>query len=59
MLGFAMLVFIIDIAMNAPKKYEPPSPRKIVAFGKLYFKNTDTIKIPQNINNAKSLFSLN
>ena len=53
-----MLVFIVDIAINAPKKYDPLSPRKWVAFGKLYLKNKLIIKIPQNIKNAKLLFSL-
>ena len=52
--GFAMLVFIIEIAINAPKKYEPLSPRKIEAFGKLYFKNANKIKIPLSIKKAKS-----
>ena len=54
--GFAVLVFIIDIAINAPKKYEPLSPRKIEALGKLYFRNMVNIKIKHNIKKAKSLF---
>ena len=58
MVGFATLVFITDIAIKVPKKYEPLSPRKIVAFGKLYLRNTITIKIPLNIKKAKSLFPL-
>ena len=53
-----MLVLITDIAVKAPKKYAPPSPRKIVALGKLYFRNTAIIKIIHNIKKAKSLFSL-
>ena len=44
-----MLVLIIDIAIKVPKKYEPPSPRKIVALGKLYFRNIAKIKITHNI----------
>ena len=58
MAGFAMLVLITDIAIRAPKKYEPPSPRKIVALGKLYLRNRVIIKIIHNIKKAKSLFSL-
>ena len=53
-----MLVFIADIAVKAPKKYEPLSPRKKVALGKLYLRNIVIIKIPQNIKKAKSLFPL-
>ena len=53
-----MLVLITDIAVIAPKKYEPPSPRKIVALGKLYLRNTVIIKIIYNIKKAKSLFPL-
>ena len=52
-----MLVLITDIAIKAPKKYEPPSPRKIEALGKLYFRNVINIKIKHNIKKAKSLFS--
>ena len=44
--GFAILVFIADNAIKAPKKYEPPSPRKIVALGKLYCRKKVIIKIP-------------
>ena len=58
MAGFAMLVLITDIAIRAPKKYEPPSPRKIVALGKLYLRNMVIIKIIYNIKKAKSLFPL-
>ena len=58
MLGFAMLVFITDTAMKVPKKYEPLSPRKIVALGKLKIRNAVIIRIPQNIKKAKSLFPL-
>ena len=56
-MGFAMLVFIIDTAMKEPMKYEPPSPRNILALGKLFLINTTIINIPQNIKKAKSLFS--
>ncbi len=52
--GFAILVFITDIAINVPKKYEPLSPRKIEALGKLYLKNINKIKIPLSIKKAKS-----
>ena len=58
MAGLAKLVFITVIAIKAPKKYEPPSPRKWVAFGKLYLRNVNIIKIPQNIKRAKSLLPL-
>ena len=53
-----MLVLITDIAIKAPKKYEPPSPRKRVALGKLYIRKIITIRIPHNIKRAKSLFPL-
>ena len=56
--GFSILVFITDTAIKAPKKYEPLSPRKKVAFGKLYLRKTVIIKIPQNIKRAKSLAPL-
>ena len=52
------MVFIIDIAVKVPKKYEPLSPRKTVAFGKLYLRNIVIINIPENIKKAKSLFPL-
>ena len=39
MLGLAILVSIADIAIKLPKKYDPLSPRKIFAFGKLNIKN--------------------
>ena len=53
-----MLVLITDIAIKAPKKYEPPSPRKIDALGKLYFRNIVNIKIKHNVGtsvNTKSI----
>ena len=53
-----MLVFITDIAIKVPKKYEPLSPRKRVALGKLYLRNTNIIKISQNIKKAKLSFPL-
>ena len=49
---------IIDTAIKAPKKYEPPSPRKTEALGKLYFRNIINTKIKQNIKRAKSLLPL-
>ena len=57
-MGWAKLVFITDIAIKIPKKYEPLSPRKIVAYGKLYIRKVIIIKIPQNIKKAKSVFPL-
>ena len=53
-----MLVLIVDIAIKAPKRYEPLSPRKTFAFGKLYLRNIIKIKIPKNNKLAKSLFLL-
>ena len=44
--GFSMLVLITDTAIKAPIKYEPLSPKKILAFGKLYLTKTAIIKIP-------------
>ena len=44
MAGFKMLVLIAVIATNAPKRYEPPSPRKIFALGKLNLRNIIKIK---------------
>ena len=40
--GFALLVFITEIAINIPIRYAPPSPKNILAFGKL---NLRKIKI--------------
>ena len=57
-IGLAILVFITDIAIKVPKKYEPLSPRKRVALGKLYIRKIITIRIPHNIKRAKSLFPL-
>ena len=51
-----MLVLIVVKAINAPKKYEPPSPRKIFAFGKLNLRNITNVKITKNNKWAKSLF---
>ena len=53
-----MIVFITDTAIKVPKKYEPLSPRKKVALGKLYLRNIVITKIAQNIKKAKSLFPL-
>ena len=56
--GFAMLVLIAEIATMVPKKYEPPSPRKTFAFGKLNkIKNPNTIII-KNKKQAKLLLPL-
>ena len=41
--GFAMLVLIVAIAIKAPKKQEPLSPKNTFAFGKLKLRN---IKFP-------------
>ncbi len=57
MSGFAILVCIVDIEIKAPKKYAPPSPRNIFAFGKLNFRNTTNITISKNKKLAKLLFS--
>ena len=38
LLDLRCFVLIVDIATKAPKRYEPLSPRKIFAFGKLYLK---------------------
>ena len=54
MAGFTILVFIIDTAIKAPKKYAPPSPRKIFAFGKLNIKKIINMRIPKNNKFAKS-----
>ena len=43
-----MLVLITDIAIRAPKKYEPPSPRKIFALGKLNLRKINNIIILKN-----------
>ena len=40
-----MLVFITEIAIKVPRKYEPLSPRKRVALGKLYLRNIVKTKI--------------
>ena len=52
-----ILVLITDTAIKVPKIYEPPSPRKRVALGKLNLRNIINIKIAQNSKRAK-LFSL-
>ena len=57
-MGWAKLVFITDIAIKIPKKYAPLSPRKIVAFGKLYIRKVIIIKIPQNPKQAQSVSPL-
>ena len=44
-----MLVLIADIAIKVPKKYDPLSPRKTDALGKLNIRNVVTIKIPKSI----------
>ena len=56
--GFAILVLIADTAINTPKMYDPPSPRKTFAFGKLYLRNIIIINIMQIIKKAKSKFEL-
>ena len=53
-----MLVLIADIAIKVPKKYDPLSPRKTDALGKLNIRNVVTIKIPKSIKKAKSSFPL-
>ena len=51
-----MLVCITDTAIKVPKKYEPPSPRKTFAFGKLNLRNITNITIVKNKKIARSLF---
>ena len=51
MAGFKILVLIADIATNAPKRYEPPSPRKIFALGKLNLRNIIKINIYKGFGN--------
>ena len=55
-IGLAILVFITDIATKAPKKQEPLSPRKTLAFGKLNSKKIANTKIPKNKKLTKSAF---
>ena len=52
--GFAMLVFIVDTATKAPKRYDPPSPRKICALGKLNQRKNVKITIVKNKKLANS-----
>ena len=56
MVGIAILVFITETAIKAPKRYAPLSPRKIFAFGKLNTRKFISINISKNKNKAKSLF---
>ena len=42
--GIEMLVLIIDTAIKIPTKYAPPSPKKILALGKLNFKKINNVK---------------
>ena len=47
--GFKLFVLIIFKAVRAPKRYAPPSPKKIFALGKLNNKNeNNTIICPVN-----------
>ena len=55
-MGIAILVFITEIAIKAPNRYAPLSPRKIFAFGKLNIRKFISINIAKNKNIAKSLF---
>ena len=43
--GFKLFVSMIFKATNDPNKYEPESPKKILAFGKLKSKNDIRITI--------------
>ena len=52
-----MLVLTTDIAIKAPKKYDPLSPRKIFALGKLNLRKINNIIILKNNKLAKLLFS--
>ena len=50
----SILVLITDIAIKVPKIYEPPSPRKRVALGKLNLRNIINIKTPQYFGTIKT-----
>ena len=52
--GCKLFVLIIFNADNAPNKYDPPSPKKIWAFGK---KDDITAQINLEQNNGKYTFS--
>ena len=56
-LGFKILVCIAEVAIKIPNKYEPPSPRKTFAFGKLNLRKINNIKIANNNKIAKLLCS--
>jgi len=43
--GFNLLVLITFIAIKPPNKYEPPSPKNILDFGKLKIMKEIIIKI--------------
>ena len=46
--GLEILVFIIATAINAPRRYAPLSPKKILALGKLNIKKVNIAKIVKN-----------
>ena len=46
--GFKMLVLIDESAIKIPKRYAPPSPKKIFAFGKLNVIKSKVIKLIKN-----------
>ena len=46
--GLEILVFTIAIAINAPRRYAPLSPKKILALGKLNIKKINNDKIVKN-----------
>ena len=43
--GFKILVFTIEIAINIPIRYAPPSPKNIWAFGKLKLRKINVTKL--------------
>ena len=51
--GIKLLVFMVDIAIKAPIKYAPLSPKNIWAFGKLYLTKITIIKHTLNKKYAK------
>ena len=56
-LGFKLLVYITFKAVKLPIKYAPPSPKKILAFGKLKIKKEINIIIWPVKKNENSRYS--
>ena len=55
--GIEILVLIIDTAIKIPTKYAPPSPKKILALGKLNNKNENKTTIWAIRTKFSSLFA--